>query len=101
MESVEKYFYKSPENRFEVSHFMKLEEALKVLRAFEQNGIAGLPKWYEGLDISAINRIDTTQEGYQISYGDIICTHCTGKIIVRLENETQLVYVDVLDSICV
>ena len=101
LEKWEVFYYETTELHFTLGEGISYQEAVRVIEAFKQHGIRGLPDWSRGLDYRQLSRIDRSDDGYILATGDLSCMHCTARFEVKFEDEDELVLINVQDAICV
>jgi len=83
-----KYFFESPEYNFVLEDGVSFAEASKLLTIFRDDGIAGLPDWFERqkfgyLDVTSIGK---SNDIFVLTLGEFFCRGCKATFKVRFLN---------------
>jgi hypothetical protein len=101
LDTSELFSYESADPYFSLAEDVPYQEAVRVIRAFKDRGIRGLPDWYRGMDYRQVRRIVRSANGYLLGMGDVLCLHCTAQFDVKFEDDTQLVLMNEPGGRCI
>ena len=83
------YYFETPSIRFTLDDDVSPDEAIQLLTTFRDNGIRGLPEWYERqrFGYKDVTHIGRSGIWYVLQLGEFYCRGCTATFKVLVDSE--------------
>ena len=99
-----KYFYNGV--LFDMGVGGNFDKAVQIIDTFKKFCITDLPDFEKRFEYKMINRIEKTNNGYLIRFGEVYCSGCVSSVIVKpvykhSDSIESLEYLDAFGNFCI